>query len=152
MPESSQYRRNVAVVAFKGNDILLVHKPRKNDAWQFPQGGIDEGEAEHEAAVREFQEETGKNPIQIVKKSNETYRYEFPSGYTRFDGTPEEFVGQEQSFWLVRFDGDKRDVELCPKELDKYEWIDPKELDHYIVRPEYLEMCRRVLKEFKLLT
>lgn len=145
------YRRNVAIIAFRGKEVLIVHKPRKNDAWQFPQGGVEEGEEEYAAVLREFKEEAGNEPITIIKKSEHQYKYDFPSGYERFEGQKQIYIGQEQSFWLVRFEGEKSGIVLDEDELDKYEWILPQDLDHYIVRPEYLEVCRRVLKEFKLL-
>ncbi len=36
--------------------MLLLHKPRKRDAWQLPQGGCEEGETIEQAALRELME------------------------------------------------------------------------------------------------
>ena len=47
-----------AVVARKGGEVLLVHRPRYDD-WSFPKGKLDPGEHAVTAAVREVAEETG---------------------------------------------------------------------------------------------
>ena len=33
------------------HELLLVHKPRKKDAWQLPQGGMEEGETPEQGAA-----------------------------------------------------------------------------------------------------
>lgn len=47
-----------AVVARKGPEVLLVHRPKYDD-WSFPKGKVDPGEHALAAAVREVAEETG---------------------------------------------------------------------------------------------
>jgi 8-oxo-(d)GTP phosphatase len=47
-----------AVVARKGPQVLLVHRPKYDD-WSFPKGKLDPGEHVLTAAVREVAEETG---------------------------------------------------------------------------------------------
>lgn len=50
------------LLILKENHVLLLKKPRRG--WYVAPGGkIDPGESIYEAAVREFQEETGANPI-----------------------------------------------------------------------------------------
>ncbi len=41
-----------------GYEILLVHRPRYAD-WSLPKGKLDPGETDHQAAIREVEEETG---------------------------------------------------------------------------------------------
>jgi 8-oxo-dGTP pyrophosphatase MutT (NUDIX family)/phosphohistidine phosphatase SixA len=47
-----------AVVLRRGQQVLLVHRPRYDD-WSFPKGKLDPGEHVTAAAVREVAEETG---------------------------------------------------------------------------------------------
>lgn len=47
-----------AVVARRGPEVLLVHRPKYDD-WSFPKGKVDPGEHVTAAAVREVAEETG---------------------------------------------------------------------------------------------
>ncbi len=39
-------------------EVLLVHRPKYDD-WSFPKGKLEAGEALHECALREVEEETG---------------------------------------------------------------------------------------------
>lgn len=59
---------------------LLVKKPRKEHAWQFPQGGQEKEETAAEAAVRELREECGSNlKVQLTNNSAVgIYQYKFP--------------------------------------------------------------------------
>ncbi|KAI9347139.1 hypothetical protein BD770DRAFT_289075, partial [Pilaira anomala] len=59
---------------------LLVKKPRKSHAWQFPQGGQDEGETGTEAALRELREECGSDlGVSLVDTAPVgEYQYKFP--------------------------------------------------------------------------
>ena len=46
-------------LVFVGKRIDTRGQPSEGDFWQMPQGGIDEGEELHDAALRELSEETG---------------------------------------------------------------------------------------------
>lgn len=141
------YRPNVSIIARKGDRYLIVHKPRKEDAWQFPQGGVDEGETEEEAVKREFAEEVGTDKIRIVGKSEVIYQYDFPGGYTRYSDSGKVYNGQRVSFWLVDFLAGKKEIILSKEELDDYRWVKKEELSEYFLRKEYLEVCFEVLKD-----
>jgi 8-oxo-dGTP diphosphatase len=45
-------------VVVRGDEVLLVHRPRYDD-WSLPKGKLDDGESFEEAALREVLEETG---------------------------------------------------------------------------------------------
>ena len=73
-------------------EILLLHKPRKNDAWQLPQGGVEEGESVTQAAIRELQEEAGLTECRLIGVSPRVYQYDFPASFRRF--RPDDVCGQ----------------------------------------------------------
>ena len=56
-----KYRKNVGMVLINTKGHIFAGKRIDNntDAWQMPQGGIDEGETPENAAFRELSEETG---------------------------------------------------------------------------------------------
>ena len=55
------YRRGVGVMLINEHRHVFVGRriDNRDEAWQMPQGGIDEGEESWSAALRELEEETG---------------------------------------------------------------------------------------------
>jgi putative (di)nucleoside polyphosphate hydrolase len=143
----AMYRPNVSLIVFRKSDgkFLLVHKPRKNHAWQFPQGGVDEGETLEQAGLRELQEELGTDKFQGFEKSSHVFFYNFPVDYVRDD----KYTGHKQSYFLVEFTGSDSDIQLDSKELDEFRWVYQNELPEYIESPEYLKKVNQVILEFR---
>src|SRR4051812_42639394 len=64
-----RYRRDVSagIIVFHRSPegcrfLLLLSRLTKRPLWEFPKGGVDEGETVLQAALRELQEETGLEP------------------------------------------------------------------------------------------
>lgn len=143
------HRSNASIIARnKNNQYLIVHKPRTEDSWQFPQGGIDEGESIEAGAIREFTEELGTNKIKIIKPSSVTYQYDFPQGYIRYSDSGQKFKGQCVHFFLAEFYGTEQDITLQPEELDDYKWVQADKLKNFLERKEYLEKIQTAIQEF----
>ncbi len=121
----THYRPNVAAILQKpGGEILICQRTDYPDCWQFPQGGIDEGETALQALHRELEEETGLKPSHYqVVSSRESYRYDFPEGSPLKKG----FIGQEQTYFLCLFKGRDSDIDLNTHnvEFSDFRWIDP---------------------------
>ena len=65
----SAYRPNVGVVLFNtAGQVWLGRRAKTPEPWnwQFPQGGVDEGENLEAAALRELQEETGVRSVELL--------------------------------------------------------------------------------------
>ncbi|MGB7408782.1 MAG: RNA pyrophosphohydrolase [Pontixanthobacter sp.] len=120
-------------------------------AWQMPQGGIDPGEHQKEAALRELQEETGVTPdlVSVIAKMPYPVRYDLPDELVgKIWGG--KFRGQEQHWFLGRFMGEDSDIDLeahDPPEFCAWKWVEPEELPSMIV-PFKKDVYRAVLKEF----
>ena len=67
MIDGDGYRLNVGIVICNNHGQVFWAKRYGQHSWQFPQGGIDEGETPEQAAVREIKEEMSLD-IKIVEK------------------------------------------------------------------------------------
>ncbi len=105
---SDKYRKNVGVVVYKEGKVLLCARADKKDfQWQFPQGGIEDGEDFIEAGKRELFEETGIKNIRLIATISEPIRYDFPK---KIDFIP--FKGQDQYWVLFEFLGDDNEIKF----------------------------------------
>ena len=120
------------------------------DAWQMPQGGIDEGEDPWATALRELEEETGIQPHLIEKAAQcpERLRYRLPAELVGVIWK-ERWVGQDQDWFLCRFLGRDADVNIATEhpEFRDWKWVDPEQLPELIV-PFKRELYRRLVSEF----
>ena len=64
------YRPCVGIVLINGAGKVLVARRAdvKGEAWQMPQGGIDDGENPREAVYRELKEEIGTDNVEILAR------------------------------------------------------------------------------------
>ena len=112
----SKYRPNVGVVLF--NQAGLVWLGKRADTpqpycWQFPQGGVDEGEDIEAAALRELQEETGVVSTDFLARTEGWIVYDYPpevAAIKRKKGRS--YIGQKQVWFALRFTGDDSEIQL----------------------------------------
>ena len=147
--DPSLYRRNVGVMLI--NDARRIFVAQRIDtpgAWQMPQGGIDEGEAPEDAALRELEEEIGTRKAVILAESRGWLRYDLPADlWGKLWGG--RFRGQAQKWFAARFAGRDEEIDLATEhpEFDAWRWAEPAEVTRLIVpfkRPIY----EAVLAEF----
>jgi large subunit ribosomal protein L46 len=139
-----KYRLVSAVILSKKfsqeKKYLIVKKPRKNHAWQFPQGGVDNGESAIQAAERELREECGKD-LRINFLFNDSvgeYKYNFPSDFKRHDKNT---VGAIVKFFPAEFVSGK--VEIDNNEIIDHKWVKKDEFKNYFDL-EYLEIIQKI--------
>ncbi len=65
MIDSDGFRPNVGIIIFNEKGQLLWAKRLGQDAWQFPQGGVQLNESPEEALLRELNEEVGLDPEDV---------------------------------------------------------------------------------------
>jgi len=141
---SDVYRSCASIAVFRKKDdsfqMLLVHKPRKKDAWQLPQGGVEEGESVQEAAQRELQEEAGISPT-IVGSTNHVYKYDFPASYRRF--RPDNVCGQKVEYFIGTLDASE-EVNVDDEEIDDFAWTSRMGISKYITRKAYRKLVTQL--------
>jgi len=128
MIDQEGYRPNVGIVILNDNNKVLWAKRATEDAWQFPQGGINEGESLEEAMYRELMEEVGLSPnhVEIIGQTKDWLRYDVPRQWVRRDGYVR-YRGQKQIWFLLKFIGKDSDILLTNSqnpEFDSWRWDD----------------------------
>jgi len=148
--ESLPYRPCVGIMLLDAAGRVFVARRRDTtDAWQMPQGGIDDGETVHEAALRELKEEIGTDRAEILGTTVEKLRYDLPD-HLLGKVWKGRWRGQEQVWVAARFTGADSDIDLATEhpEFDAWKWVAPNDLTSLIVpfkRPVY----EAVLAEFR---
>jgi putative (di)nucleoside polyphosphate hydrolase len=149
------YRPCVGAMLVNGKGKVFVGKRidnREGDAWQMPQGGMDDGEDVVTAGLRELAEETGvtANLATLIARSKEELLYDLPEELlgNLWGG---KFRGQRQHWLLLRFTGEDHQIDLeahDPPEFCEWKWVEPEHLPDLIV-PFKRRVYRSVLEEFR---
>ena len=120
------YRKGVGVVLFNVEGLVFVgRRIDTQDAWQLPQGGVDEGEKPSHAVLREMLEEIGTDKAEILAKSKRKYAYDLPEHLIGkvWGG---KYRGQKQRWFALRFMGTDADIDLAAHghpEFDAWRWV-----------------------------
>lgn len=122
------YRPNVGIILTSASSQVLWAKRAGQDAWQFPQGGIKNGETPEEAMFRELNEELGLEPahVQILGVTRDWLSYRLPQRYIR-QRRGRTCIGQKQKWFVLRLTGAESLVRFdanIPAEFDGWRWVD----------------------------
>ena len=126
MTKKDLYRPNVAMIIVSNNypdkkEIFLAQRNDLSDVWQFPQGGIDEGEEVKEALFRELEEEIGTDKVEIIAEYPEWISYDFP---TKIAKNMKPWIGQKQRYFLVKLKKSaKINIQTAHPEFNDYKFV-----------------------------
>ncbi len=148
LSSEGKWRPNVALLLERGDGkIFVAERVDRNEAWQFPQGGVDAGESLVDALQREVEEEIGLGPeTYLIMEQREGYCYLFPDGHRKKD----DFKGQEQTYFRCLFteQDDAIDLNRAKPEFSRYQWIEPADFDIEWLPEFKREVYIRVLADF----
>lgn len=151
-PTSLPYRpcAGIMIINAAGHIFVGQRIDQKVEAWQLPQGGIDEGEDAAAAALRELTEETGIAPenVNLIAEAADDFYYDLPPELVGkvWKGR---YRGQRQKWFLFRFNGEDGDIRIDTEhpEFSAWRWVSvPDAID--LAVPFKRELYRKVIDAF----
>jgi putative (di)nucleoside polyphosphate hydrolase len=146
-PPDVKYRLNVAaILRNSAGKILIGERVDRSGAWQFPQGGVDDGETLEQALIRELREEISLDPAAYkILSSKGPYFYLFGNSKV-----VKGFQGKEQHYFLADFTGDPSaiNVETEHPEFRAIRWVAPDEFKVSWLPKMKRQVYRAVFKDF----
>ena len=129
-------RIGVGIIVLNNENKIFVAKRKDNpiNKWQMPQGGVEPGETSLEAMNRELYEETSIKNIVVLKEIEELLQYELPPHLVGIIWKGK-YRGQKQKWFIVRFLGNDKEINLKTShpEFIEWKWIKLEELTTNIV-------------------
>lgn len=149
-PTTLPYRPCVGVTLFNRDGLVFVARriDTEMEAWQMPQGGIDEGEDPRTTALRELEEEIGTSKAEIIAESRNWLTYDLPPELVGkvWKGR---YRGQTQKWFAMRFLGEDSDINLetAHPEFCAWRWERLEHLPNLIV-PFKRKLYQDIVSEF----
>ena len=153
MIDADGFRPNVGIILTNDKGQVLWARRIGQNAWQFPQGGINQGESPEQALYRELEEEVGLGPeaVEVLGVTRGWLRYRLPKRFVR-KGQKPLCIGQKQKWFLLRMLADDNAVRLDlndKPEFDHWQWV-----SYWYPLNEVIsfkrEVYRRAMKELAL--
>lgn len=109
--------KSCGIVPYRQEDgkvlyLVISSAVTRREHWEFPKGGVEEGEREIDTALRELQEETGVSDVELVPQFREPIRYI----YRRREG----LISKQVVYFLARVNDPR--VTLREVEAKDYRW------------------------------
>jgi len=110
------------VVLNKENKVFLAKRiDNPKNFWQMPQGGIDKGEDNLKAALRELKEETSIKSVKLIKEIDGFTTYYLPKNLLGIIWKGK-YKGQRQKWFIVKFIGNDEEINIKTKYPEFLDW------------------------------
>ena len=152
MIDAKGYRPNVGIILTNSAGQVFWAKRVGQEAWQFPQGGINDNEKVEDALFRELYEEVGllSSDVKILAQSRYWLRYRLPRRLVRNQSRPV-CIGQKQKWFLLKLVAPESKIKLdatIKPEFDNWNWVSYWYPLHQVIAFKK-EVYRKALKEFR---
>jgi putative (di)nucleoside polyphosphate hydrolase len=150
VPATLPYRAGVGILLLNAQNLVFTGRriDQTAEAWQLPQGGIDEGEEPYPAALRELEEETSVRSVERLAESRDWLTYDLPPDLVGkvWKGR---YRGQRQKWYALRFTGPDSEIDLKTShpEFAAWKWLRMADLPNYIV-PFKQPLYQKLVAEF----
>jgi putative (di)nucleoside polyphosphate hydrolase len=149
--DTQGFRANVGIVLMRGDGEVFLGRRTGGRGWQFPQGGMRQGENLEESVYRELHEEVGlhSHDVELVGSTRGWLRYRLPSRYIRRNRHPV-CIGQKQRWFLLRLKSSDARFALdatSEPEFDQWRWAqywEPVREVIYFKRPVYVRALQEL--------
>ena len=126
--DADGFRANVGIILSNDDGKLLLAGRIGSKGWQFPQGGVLQGESAEDAMFRELQEEVGlrQDDVVILGRTEEWLKYRLPDKFVRRGKIPL-CIGQKQRWFILRMVASDESVRLDRSEtpeFDRWRWVE----------------------------
>ncbi len=126
--DADGFRANVGIILANADGKLLLAGRVRSKGWQFPQGGMLQGETDEQSMYRELHEEVGlrDTDVEILGVTDDWIRYRLPERFVRRDRRPL-CIGQKQRWFMLRLVGDEVSLRFDQSEspeFDRWRWVD----------------------------
>ncbi len=121
---STEFRLNIGIILMNEARNVFWGQRVQKDAWQFPQGGLDENESTVDGMYRELYEEVGLNSddVEILAESKHWYSYRLPTQFIR--RSEPKIFGQKQKWFLLKLISEDNCICLDSTEYPEFvDWI-----------------------------
>lgn len=159
------YRTGIGVVLFNKAGLVWLGKRIINNnivrseesSWQFPQGGVNEGEDLEYAVRRELYEETCIKNIEFLGKATEPLFYNFPKELQNLS-IAKDYKGQKQYWFAYLFTGEDKEISVdnipngAHREFSEWRWEEFSESINLVVdfkKPTYKKLYD-IFKKYEL--
>jgi len=124
--DSDGFRANVGIVLMGAAGEVFLGRRMGGRGWQFPQGGMREGESLEQAVFRELNEEIGleRADVDLLGHTARWLRYRLPARYVRRNQQPV-CIGQKQRWFLLRLRSEPMRFDFRrtdEPEFDEWRW------------------------------
>jgi putative (di)nucleoside polyphosphate hydrolase len=125
--DAEGFRANVGIILANAENKLMLGGRVGAKGWQFPQGGMLEGEEPEQAMFRELHEEVGLRPedVDVLGVTRDWLRYRLPNKFVRRHSKPL-CIGQKQRWFMLRLvsEDDRVRFDCGDKpEFDRIRWV-----------------------------
>ena len=121
------FRANVGIILTNDDGKLMLGGRVGARGWQFPQGGMFEGEPAESAMYRELEEEIGltRADVEMLGVTRDWLRYRLPERFIRKNSIPR-CIGQKQLWYMLRLQAPVDRVRFDrgeTPEFDRIRWV-----------------------------